>query len=330
MAEPLLIVRNLSTEFATDSGAALAVDSVDFDVGAGEVVGLIGESGSGKSVAALSILGLLPMPPARVRSGTAHFEGRDLLSMPPRELRKIRGKKIGMIFQEPMTSLNPVFPIGDQIGETLRVHERIGSETARKRAIELLDRVGIPSAAKRLDDYPHHLSGGMRQRVMIAMALACNPRLLIADEPTTALDVTVQAQLLELLRALQRDLKMAMLLITHNMGVVAEFADRVVVMYAGRVAETAPVHGLFDRPRHPYTQGLLDATPVLDRVERRLRTIAGALPAPTAILPGCRFAPRCAHAQAICTAARPAQVEIADGHWAACARTEATALWRHA
>ncbi|MCA3261659.1 MAG: ABC transporter ATP-binding protein [Telmatospirillum sp.] len=328
MAEPLLSVRNLTTEFATERGPALAVDNVDFDVGSGEVVGMIGESGSGKSVSALSILGLLPTPPARVRAGTAFFEGQDLLRLRASELRRIRGRRIGMIFQEPMTSLNPVFQIGDQIGETLRVHEKLGREAARRRAVELLDRVGIPSAAKRLDDYPHHLSGGMRQRVMIAIALACNPRLLIADEPTTALDVTVQAQILELLRALQRDSGMAILMITHNMGVIAEFADRVVVMYAGRVAETAPVERLFDHPRHPYSQGLLDATPVLERVERRLRTIPGSLPTPTGIDPGCRFAPRCELAQDECSRARPVPVAIAPGHAAACFRTDASAQWR--
>ncbi|MCM0020077.1 MAG: ABC transporter ATP-binding protein [Tagaea sp.] len=325
---PLLSVRDLAVAFSTERGTALAVDRVGFDVAAGEAVGLIGESGSGKSVAALSILGLLPTPPARVLSGSAVFEGRDLLRLPNRALRKIRGKRIGMIFQEPMTSLNPVFPIGDQIGETLRAHEGLGREGARRRAIQLLDRVGIPSPAKRLDEYPHRLSGGMRQRVMIAIALACSPKLLIADEPTTALDVTVQAQILELLRDLRDEMGMAVLLITHNMGVIAEFADRVVVMYAGRVAEEAPVGRLFDAPRHPYTQGLMDATPSLTRIEARLRTIPGTLPDPTQAGAGCRFAPRCALAEAACEAARPEDTAFEPGHRVACRRLAATAAWR--
>jgi oligopeptide/dipeptide ABC transporter ATP-binding protein len=324
----LLSVRDLAVAFSTERGPALAVDRIGFDVAAGEAVGLIGESGSGKSVAALSILGLLPAPPARLLSGSAIFEGRDLLRLPNRELRKIRGKRIGMIFQEPMTSLNPVFPIGDQIGETLRVHEGLGREAARRRAIQLLDRVGIPSAAKRLDEYPHRLSGGMRQRVMIAIALACSPQLLIADEPTTALDVTVQAQILELLRDLRDEMGMAVLLITHNMGVIAEFADRVVVMYAGRIAEEAPVDRLFDAPRHPYTQGLMDATPSLTRIDARLRTIPGTLPDPTQAGPGCRFAPRCALVEAACEAARPEDLAFGPGHRVACRRLEATAAWR--
>jgi peptide/nickel transport system ATP-binding protein/oligopeptide transport system ATP-binding protein len=330
VSDALLSVRNLTTAFATESGRTIAVDDVGFDVRVGEAVGLIGESGSGKSVAALSILGLLPAPPARVLSGSAMFEGRDLLQMPAKELRRIRGKRIGMIFQEPMTSLNPVFPIGEQIAESLRLHERLGNEAARKRAIALLDRVGIPSASRRLDDYPHQLSGGMRQRVMIAIALACDPKLLIADEPTTALDVTVQAQLLDLLNDLRRETGMAMLLITHNMGVIAEVAARVVVMYSGRVAEEAPIETLFDAPRHPYTQGLLGATPTLAQTESRLRTIPGSLPDPAAPPPGCRFAPRCAFADAECSAARPAEIAIAPGHRAACRRTDATKNWQAA
>ncbi|MBM3523561.1 MAG: ABC transporter ATP-binding protein, partial [Alphaproteobacteria bacterium] len=246
MAEPLLRVRNLRTVFGTMTGEVTAVDDVSFDVAPGEVLGIVGESGSGKSVTALSIMGLLPQPPGRVAGGEILFENRDLLKMRPSEMRQLRGSAMGMIFQEPMTSLNPVFQIGDQIGETIRVHERIGKRAARDRAIEMLKKVGIPSPERRVDDYPHQLSGGMRQRVMIAMALSCNPKLLIADEPTTALDVTIQAQILDLLRALQEEFHMAIMVITHNMGVIAEFADRVVVMYAGQIAEEGPIDALFD------------------------------------------------------------------------------------
>jgi peptide/nickel transport system ATP-binding protein/oligopeptide transport system ATP-binding protein len=263
---PILQVRNLRTIFGSGEGREIvAVDDVSFSVDRGEVVGIVGESGSGKSVTALSIMGLLPQPPGRIAGGEILFEGRDLLTLGPRARRAVRGGAIGMIFQEPMTSLNPVFTIGDQIVETVRAHERIGTSAARARAIDMLGRVGIAAAERRLDDYPHQLSGGMRQRVMIAMALACSPRLLLADEPTTALDVTIQAQLLDLLRDLQREFGMAVVIITHNMGVIAEFAERVLVMYAGRIAEEGPVERIFDAPQHPYTIGLLASTPDIAR-----------------------------------------------------------------
>jgi peptide/nickel transport system ATP-binding protein/oligopeptide transport system ATP-binding protein len=319
-AQPLLSVRNLRTVFGTMQGDVTAVDDVSFDVSPGEVLGIVGESGSGKSVTALSIMGLLPQPPGRVAGGEILFQGRDLLKMPKSELRQLRGSAIGMIFQEPMTSLNPVFTIGDQITETIRVHERIGAAAARTRGIEMLARVGIPSPERRIDDFPHQLSGGMRQRVMIAMALSCSPQLLLADEPTTALDVTIQAQILDLLRDLQRELGMAIVIITHNMGVIAEFADRVAVMYAGRIAEEGTVDRIFDAPSHPYTAGLLSSTPDMLAEVPRLRTIPGALPSLYELPPGCRFAPRCARRIEACDGGRPAMQDLAPGHRAACIR----------
>jgi len=319
-AQPLLSVRNLRTVFGTMQGEVTAVDDVSFDVAPGEVLGIVGESGSGKSVTALSIMGLLPQPPGRVAGGEILFEGRDLLKLPRSELRRMRGSAIGMIFQEPMTSLNPVFSIGDQITETIRVHERIGAAAARTRGIEMLEKVGIPSPQRRIDDFPHQLSGGMRQRVMIAMALSCSPRLLLADEPTTALDVTIQAQILDLLRDLQGEMGMAIVVITHNMGVIAEFADRVAVMYAGRIAEEGPVGRIFDAPTHPYTAGLLASTPDLVGEVPRLRTIPGTLPSLYELPPGCRFAPRCDRRVEACESGRPATQEIAPGHFAACIR----------
>jgi peptide/nickel transport system ATP-binding protein/oligopeptide transport system ATP-binding protein len=321
----LLSVRNLRTVFDGSGRPLAAVDDVSFDLAPGEVLGIVGESGSGKSVTALSIMGLLPDPPGRIASGAILFEGRDLVAMPAAARRKLRGAAIGMVFQEPMTSLNPVFTVGDQIAETIRIHLRLGRMAARSRALDLLERVGIPAARKRLDDYPHQLSGGMRQRVMIAMALSCNPRLLIADEPTTALDVTIQAQILDLLRDLQAETGMAVLIITHNMGVIAEFADRVLVMYAGRIVEQAPVLALFDAPRHPYSIGLLASTPDIAADSARLRTIPGALPNLAALPPGCRFAPRCERAQAPCRARDPALLDVAADHQAACIRVGAPA-----
>ena len=320
MAEPLLSVRNLRTVFGSGPGALVAVDDVSFDVAPREVVGIVGESGSGKSVTALSIMGLLPQPQGRIAAGEIRFEGRDLLAMSARERRALRGGAMGMIFQEPMTSLNPVFTIGDQIVETIRQHERMGARAARARAVDMLGRVGIAMPARRLDDYPHQLSGGMRQRVMIAMALACSPRLLLADEPTTALDVTIQAQLLDLLRDLQAEFGMAIVLITHNMGVIAEFADRVLVMYAGRLAEEAPVGRIFDAPKHPYTIGLLSSTPDIVAESARLRTIPGSLPNLAELPPGCRFAPRCSSAIEACAAGQPAMRAFATDHRAACIR----------
>jgi len=316
----LLSVRNLQVLFAGEHGEFAAVDDVSFDLAPGEVLGIVGESGSGKSVTALSIMGLLPRPPARVARGSIVFEGEDLLRYGERDLRRIRGPGIGMIFQEPMTSLNPVFTIGDQLMETVRVHERAGQKRQRDRAVEMLDKVGIAGAERRLDDYPHQLSGGMRQRVMIAMALICNPRLLIADEPTTALDVTIQQQILELLLDLREEFRMAIMIITHNMGVVAETADRVIVMYAGRLVEQAPVDGLFARPAHPYTRGLLDSIPKLSDERERLKTIPGTLPNPASVPPGCRFEPRCAWRVGACAAAVPPLAAIAAGHDSACIR----------
>jgi oligopeptide/dipeptide ABC transporter ATP-binding protein len=322
--QPLLSVRNLRTVFDLGGGqVSKAVDDVSFDLNPGEILGIVGESGSGKSITALTIMGLLPKPPARVAGGQILFEGRDLLTCPPKELRRIRGGAISMIFQEPMTSLNPVFTIGDQLTETIRAHEKIGNEACRKRAIEMLDKVGIASAQKRLSDYPHQLSGGMRQRVMIAMAIACNPKLLIADEPTTALDVTIQSQILYLLMSLRRDLGMAVVMITHNMGVVAEFADRVMVMYAGRAVEQAPVEALFGSPRHPYTRGLLDSIPVIEDERERLATIPGSLPDPRNLPPGCRFEPRCSFAADLCRARLPELTPAGPDHFSACLRQDA-------
>lgn len=318
MHPPLLSVKALTTTFRTESGVFPAVDSLSFDVAPGEVLGIVGESGSGKSVTALSILGLLPDPPGRIASGSIRFQGREIVGMSKSELRALRGPSIGMIFQEPMTSLNPVFRIGDQIIETIRAHEPVSKAQARQRAIGLLDRVGIAMSERRLDDYPHQLSGGMRQRVMIAIALACSPRLLLADEPTTALDVTIQAQLLDLLRDIQRETNMAVVIITHNMGVIAEFADRVLVMYAGRLAEQGTVDAVFTTPRHPYTQGLLSSTPSLEREETRLATIPGVLPQLTETLPGCRFAPRCARRSDACLQSKPPMVDTGQGQLAAC------------
>jgi oligopeptide/dipeptide ABC transporter ATP-binding protein len=321
---PLLSVRNLRTVFDLGGGqVSTAVDDVSFDLGVGEILGIVGESGSGKSITALTIMGLLPKPPARIAGGQVLFEGRDLLTCSPGELRRIRGGAISMIFQEPMTSLNPVFTIGDQLTETIRAHERIGTQACTKRAIEMLDKVGIASATRRLSDYPHQLSGGMRQRVMIAMAIACNPKLLIADEPTTALDVTIQSQILYLLSGLRRDLGMAVVMITHNMGVVAEFADRVMVMYAGRAVEQAQVDALFATPRHPYTKGLLDSIPVIEDDRERLATIPGVLPDPRNLPVGCRFEPRCGFAADICRANLPELTPVGPNHASACLRQDA-------
>ncbi|MEZ5865863.1 MAG: ABC transporter ATP-binding protein [Geminicoccaceae bacterium] len=316
----LLSVRNLRTEFSGDDGTFAAVEDVSFDLEAGEVIGIVGESGSGKSVTALSILGLIPDPPGRITAGSIRFDGQELIGLAERRMRRIRGADIAMIFQEPMTSLNPVFTIGDQIVETIRFHERIGRRAARDRAVEMLDRVGIALPAQRLDEYPHQLSGGMRQRAMIAIALSCNPRLLLADEPTTALDVTIQAQILDLLRELQEEFHMAVVLITHDLGVVAQHVDRVMVMYAGRVVEEAPVMEAFARPSHPYTQGLLRSIPSLDEERERLDAIPGMVPSPFALPPGCRFAPRCAHARDACAAALPPLLDAGPDHRAACIR----------
>jgi oligopeptide/dipeptide ABC transporter ATP-binding protein len=322
MTEPLLRVRDLKTYFVTDRGAgtARAVDGVSFDLHPGETLGIVGESGCGKTVTSLSILRLIPEPPGHIRPGSyIEFEGRNLLTLAPKELRAIRGNRIAMIFQEPMTSLNPVLTIGDQVAEAAIVHQQLSRRAARARAIEMLRQVGIPDPGSRVDDYPHQLSGGMRQRVMIAMALICHPQILIADEPTTALDVTIQAQILELLTRLQQQLSMAVLLITHDLGVVAGSADRVVVMYAGQVVETAPTPELFARPRHPYTEGLMASIPRLDRPRERLHSIPGSVPAATAWPAGCRFHPRCPFAWEKCRTEEPPllDTEVA-GHTARC------------
>ena len=316
----LLSVSNLRVVFGSPPVELPAVDDVGFNLAEGEVLGIVGESGSGKSVTALSIMGLLPKPPARVTAGSIKFQGEDLLALGEREMQRVRGPGIGMVFQEPMTSLNPVFPIGDQLMETVRVHERVGKGAQRERAIAMLAKVGIAEPERRLRDYPHQLSGGMRQRVMIAMALACSPKLLIADEPTTALDVTIQQQILELLLDLRAELGMAIIIITHNMGVVAEMADRVIVMYAGRIIERAPIAELFERPAHPYTRGLLESIPTLADERDRLLTIPGTLPNPAALPPGCRFEPRCQWRIAACSAAVPPLMALRGDHESACIR----------
>ena len=318
MTEPVLQVRDLKTYFDTDRGLFKAVDGISFEVGAGRTVGLVGESGCGKSVTSLSVMGLIPMPPGRIDGGEILFEGQDVLKLSADARRRLRGGRMSMIFQEPMTSLNPVHTIGQQIIECIRAHMPMSQAQARARAIEMLELVRIPSAASRVDDYPHQLSGGMRQRVMIAMALACDPLLLIADEPTTALDVTIQAQILDLLRDLQSRLGMAILIITHDLGVIAEIADEVVVMYAGRIVERAPVRALFENPQHPYTIGLLGAIPRLDADRERLSTIEGTVPSPTNQPAGCRFSPRCPFADSRCQQEQPPLAAHGEGHVVAC------------
>ena len=290
---PLLCLENLKAYFFTDAAVVRAVDGVSYEVNAGETLAVVGESGSGKSVTALSILKLIPSPPGRIVEGRILFKGRDLVPLTNEEMRAIRGKEISMIFQEPMTALNPVYTCGEQIIEALVLHEKMTRAQARIRAIEMLERAGIPAAAQRVDEYPHQLSGGMRQRVMIAMALACRPAVLIADEPTTALDVTIQAQILELLKELQREMGMAVILITHDLGVVAETADRVAVMYAGQIVEYADVRSAFRQPLHPYNAGLQSSLPKLGEVVDRLRVIPGTVPNPARFPAGCRFHPRC-------------------------------------
>ena len=318
----LLEVRGLTTAFQTGRGEVTAIEDISLEIEAGEILGVVGESGSGKSVTALTVMGLLPRPPARVVAGSVKFAGQELLGLSEMRMERIRGAGMSMVFQEPMTSLNPVMTIGEQIMETVRAHEPIPARAQRARALEMLNRVGIPSADKRLTDYPHQLSGGQRQRVMIAMALACRPKLLIADEPTTALDVTIQAQVLDLLMDLRDELGMAIMIITHNLGVIAETADRVLVMYAGRIVEQAPVAGLFDRPLHPYTSGLLACVPTLEQDTERLVAIPGGLPEPGRRPAGCRFAPRCARRIDACAAAIPPLVGD-PAHRAACIRIDA-------
>ncbi len=322
MNEPLLEVRELQTHFFTDDGVVRAVDGVSYAIGAGETLAVVGESGSGKSVTALSILRLVASPPGRIVGGGIRFRGRDLLSLSEPEMRAIRGKEISMIFQEPMTSLNPVYSCGEQIIEVVMLHDRVDRAAARSRAIDMLGLVGIPSPEQRVDEYPHQMSGGMRQRVMIAMALACRPALLIADEPTTALDVTIQAQILDLLQRLRQELGMAVLLITHDLGVVAETADRVAVMYAGQVVEYCSVRDTFRATRHPYTAGLLASLPKLGADRDRLRVIPGHVPDPTRFPQGCRFHPRCPIAVERCRTEMPTLRDVGGGHLARCFRAE--------
>jgi peptide/nickel transport system ATP-binding protein len=319
--ERLLEIRGLQTEFVTDEGVVRAVDGVDLAIDRGETLGVVGESGCGKTVTALSVLKLIPMPPGRIAGGQILWRGRDLVPLRPQDMQDIRSKEIAIIFQEPMTSLNPVYTIGDQISEVIRLHEGVSRRAALDRAVDMLRLVHIPNPERRIRDYPHQFSGGMRQRVIIAMALSCSPALLIADEPTTALDVTIQAQILDLLAEIKSRLGMAIILITHAMGVVAETAQRVAVMYAGKVVEEAPVEQLFARPSHPYTQGLIRSIPRIDAAatrRRRLVSIAGMVPSPLEPLPGCRFAPRCPFARADCIEAIPPLREIAPGHKVAC------------
>ena len=308
MPEPVLSVRDLVVEFATPDGAVHAVDGVDYDLYPGETLAIVGESGSGKSVSAMSLLGLIPQPPGRIVRGSAHLRGRDLVAMSRKELRAVRGREIAMVFQDPMSSLNPVLKIGRQIGEALAVHDPGQSdEERRRRVVELLELVGVPDPEERAGQYPHEFSGGMRQRAMVAMAMANRPSILIADEPTTALDVTIQAQVLDVLRAAQKETRAATILITHDLGVVAELADRVAVMYAGRIVETADVETLFARPRHPYTLGLLASLPRLDMDLRRLSPIPGQPPSLIDVPPGCPFHPRCrlSHGRERCRTERP-------------------------
>jgi len=322
MAERLLDVKSLKTHFFTDEGVIRAVDGIDLYIEKGETLGIVGESGSGKSVTALSIMRLIPQPPGRIVQGSITYAGRDLIGLSNSAIRKVRGKEIAMIFQEPMTSLNPVFTCGEQIAEALRLHEGLGRRDAMDKTVEMLKIVHIPNAERRVKEYPHQLSGGMRQRIMIAMALSCHPKLLIADEPTTALDVTIQAQILELLNELKAKLGMAILLITHDMGVIAETAQRVDVMYGAQIVEEAPVGELFKEPLHPYTQGLLRSIPRIDvaaTTKQKLQPIPGTVPTLRgAAKPGCRFAPRCQFVKPVCADQDPVLKELRPGHKVAC------------
>jgi peptide/nickel transport system ATP-binding protein len=329
MAETLLDIRDLRTWFRTDDGMVRAVDGVSLSVAKGETLAVVGESGCGKTVTARSVLKLIDMPPGRFESGQIFWRGRDLIPLRPAEMDSVRAKEIGMVFQEPMTSLNPVYSVGEQIGEALRTHEGLSRKAAIAGAVDMMRLARIPDAERRVHDYPHHFSGGMRQRVMIAMALACRPKLLIADEPTTALDVTIQAQILDLLVEMKDRFGMAIMLITHAMGVVAENAQRVAVMYAGKVVEEAPVEELFADPRHPYTQGLIRSIPRVDTASRgrtRLPQIKGTVPSLLNPPTGCRFADRCPLATGECRAAEPPMFSVGPGHTAACIRHEAARI----
>ncbi|WCK53479.1 ABC transporter ATP-binding protein [Aneurinibacillus sp. Ricciae_BoGa-3] len=316
--KPLLAINNLKTHFFTSDGVVKSVDGVDLTVYRGETVGIVGESGCGKSVTALSVMRLIPNPPGKIVDGSIQFEDKDLVKVAEKRMRAIRGNEIAMIFQDPMSSLNPVYTVGMQIAETVRLHKGLGKKKALERAVELLRQVGIPRAEQIADEYPHRLSGGMRQRVMIAMAMACNPKLLIADEPTTALDVTIQAQILDLMLALKKEHGTAILMITHDLGVVAEMCDRVVVMYGGKVVEEADVSTLFERPSHPYTQGLLRSIPSLDQDKEWLDSIPGNVPIPSEMPQGCKFAPRCPHAMQRCVLEEPPLYQLAGGQKSRC------------
>ena len=320
---PLLEVEELRTYFHTRAGVARAVDGVSFELGASETLGLVGESGCGKSVTALSIMRLVSDPPGKIEGGQIRLNGRDLLALSDDEVCQVRGNDVAMIFQEPMTSLNPVLTCGSQIAESVELHQGISKTAARERAVDMLHLVGISAPEQRAGEYPHQLSGGMRQRVMIAMGLSCNPQMLIADEPTTALDVTVQAQIMELLARLQDELDMAILLITHDLGVVAETTDRAAVMYAGTIVESAATDALFDNPRHPYTQGLMRSIPDLDSDQTRLDIIPGSVPDARRMPQGCRFHARCPHADDHCRREPPPLVEIKESHLAACWKADA-------
>ena len=318
MSDILLSVRDLKTYFYTDDGVVPAVDGVSFELERGGTLGIVGESGCGKSVTSLTVMGLVPQPPGKIEGGVIEFDGRDLLKLSEAEMLHIRGNEISMIFQEPMTSLNPVFTVGDQISEAIILHQGASKAEARKKAIEMLRLVGIPSPEQRIDDYPHQMSGGMRQRVMIAMALSCNPKLLIADEPTTALDVTIQAQILDLMRELRRELGTAIMMITHDLGVIAELVEKVVVMYTGRIVEAADTYSIFKNPKHPYTIGLLASIPRLDSDGSRLKAIPGTVPTPGNFPTGCGFHPRCAFATELCARKQPPSFNVGDDHYVAC------------
>jgi oligopeptide/dipeptide ABC transporter ATP-binding protein len=322
LEDRLIEVNKLCTEFFTDDGVIRAVDNVSFSIKRGEVLGIVGESGCGKSVTALSIMRLVPSPPGRITQGVINFEGRNLIGLSDREYRHIRGNRIAMIFQDPMTSLNPVFTVGHQICEAIRVHQRLNKRQSLEKSIEMLTKVGIPEPKRRMREYPHQFSGGMRQRAMIAMALSCEPELLIADEPTTALDVTIQAQILELMKQLRSRYGMTLMFITHDLGVIAENADNIMVMYAGKVVEKGDVYTIFDSPAHPYTQGLINSIPSVDEESATqrgmLKTIPGIVPNLLGIPPGCRFRERCEFASERCSRVEPELTEIEEGHHVAC------------